>query len=69
MQRRLVQNFKFILEWDQGTCSLTNQTLCWTFHALQYFFPYMLPSPLCGIFFSTQVFTENIKIFVAVALK
>ena len=24
MQRRLVQNFTFILEWGQGTCSLTH---------------------------------------------
>ena len=27
MQRRLVQNFTFILEWGQGTCSLTKQNL------------------------------------------
>ena len=27
MQRRLVQNFTFILEWGQGTCLLTKHTL------------------------------------------
>merc|ERR1711875_126900 len=26
MQRRLVQNFTFILEWGHGTCSLTKHT-------------------------------------------
>merc|ERR1711954_609155 len=26
MQRQLVQNFTFILEWGQGTCSLTKHT-------------------------------------------
>ena len=26
MQRRLVQNFTFICEWGQGTCSLTKHT-------------------------------------------
>ena len=39
MQRRLVQNFTFILEWGQGTCSLTKHTRCWTYSALWYFFP------------------------------
>ena len=31
MQRRLVQNFTIILEWGQGTCSLTKHTQCWTY--------------------------------------
>merc|ERR1711954_482137 len=31
MQRRLVQNFTFILEWGQGTCSLTKQTRRWAY--------------------------------------
>ena len=37
MQRRLVQNFTFILEWGQGTCSLTKHTRCWAY--FRYFFP------------------------------
>ena len=37
MQRRLVQNFTFILEWGQGTCSLTKQTRRWAYS--WYFFP------------------------------
>ena len=32
MQRRLVQNITFILEWGQGTC-----TRCWAYS--RYFFP------------------------------
>ena len=31
MQRRLVQNFTFILEWGQGTCSLMKHTWRWTY--------------------------------------
>ena len=31
MQRRLVLNFTFILEWGQGTCSLTKHTRRWTY--------------------------------------
>ena len=31
MQRRLVQNFTFILEWGQGTCSLTKHTRRWAY--------------------------------------
>ena len=31
MQRRLVQNFTFILEWGQRTCSLTKHTWRWTY--------------------------------------
>merc|ERR1711954_450801 len=37
MQRRLVQNFTFILEWGQGTCLLTKHTLHWAYS--QYFSP------------------------------
>merc|ERR1712243_329119 len=37
MQRRLVQNLTFILEWGQGTCSLTKHTWRWAYS--QYFFP------------------------------
>merc|ERR1711942_38528 len=39
MQRRLVQNFTYIFEWGQGTCSLTKHTWRWTHSALRYFFP------------------------------
>merc|ERR1711942_4095 len=31
MQRRLVQNFTFILEWGQGTCSLMTHTRRWAY--------------------------------------
>ena len=31
MQRRLVQNFTFILEWGQGTCSLMKHTQRWAY--------------------------------------
>ena len=37
MQRRLVQNFTFILEWGQGTCLLTKHTLRWAYS--RYFSP------------------------------
>ena len=38
MQRRLVKNFTSIMEWGQGTCSLTKHTLRWTYSALWHFF-------------------------------
>ena len=31
MQRRLVQNFTFVLEWGQGTCSLTKHSRHWAY--------------------------------------
>ena len=37
MQRRLVQNFTFILEWGQGTCSLMKHTRRWAYS--WYLFP------------------------------
>ena len=37
MQGRLVQTFTFILEWGQGTCSLTKHTRRWAYS--RYFFP------------------------------
>ena len=37
MQRRLVQNFVFLLEWGQGTCSLVKHTWRWAYSG--YFFP------------------------------
>ena len=37
MQRRLVQNFTFILEWGQGTFSWTKHTWRWAYS--RYFFP------------------------------
>ena len=37
MRRRLVQNFTFILEWGQGTCSLTKHTGRWAYS--RYFLP------------------------------
>ena len=38
MQRRLVQSFTYILEWERGTCKLTKHTRHWTYSALRYFF-------------------------------
>ena len=38
MQRRLMQNFTYILEWGRGTCTLTKHTRRWTYCALRYFF-------------------------------
>ena len=46
MQRRLVQNFTFILEWGQGVIDKTHSAL----GIFLVFFPCMLPTPLCGIF-------------------
>ena len=37
MQRRLVQNCTYIMEWGQGTCTLTNRTRRWTYSALRHF--------------------------------
>ena len=37
MQRRLVQNFTYIMEWGQGTCTLTKRTRRWTYSALRHF--------------------------------
>ena len=37
MQRRLGQNFTFILEWGQGACSLTKPTQRWAYS--RYLFP------------------------------
>ena len=37
MQRRLMQNFTYILEWGRGTCTLTKHTRRWTYSALRYF--------------------------------
>ena len=38
MQRRLVQSFTYLLEWGQGTCTLTKHTRRWTYSALRHFF-------------------------------
>ena len=37
MQRQLVQSFTYILEWGQGTCTLTKRTRRWTYFALRHF--------------------------------
>ena len=52
MQSQLVQNFTFILEWGQGTCSLTK-------HTRPVFFPSMLPTPLCANFVNQSVFLKT----------
>ena len=38
MHRRLVQNFAYIMEGGQGTCTLTKRTQRCTYSALQHFF-------------------------------
>ena len=38
IQRRLVQNFTYIMEWGQRTCTLTKRTRRWTYSALRHFF-------------------------------
>merc|ERR1712102_247576 len=53
MQRRLVQNFTFILEWGQGTCSLTKHTLRWAYS--QYF------SPACCLLRFAAFFLVHIR--------
>ena len=37
MQRRLVQSFTYILEWGQGTCTMTKHTRRQTYFALRHF--------------------------------
>ena len=38
MQRRLVQNFTYLMERGQGTYTLTKRTRRWTYSALRHFF-------------------------------
>merc|ERR1719312_2466043 len=38
MQRRLLQNFTYILEWGRGTCTLTKHTRRWSYSAMRHFF-------------------------------
>ena len=40
MQRQPVQNFTYILEWGQGTCTLMKGTRRWTYSALRHFYYY-----------------------------
>ena len=54
MQSRLVQNFTFILEWGQGTCSLTKQTRRWAYSL--YCFLYAAYSALRHFFSLSQPF-------------
>ena len=51
MQRRLVQNFTFILEWGQGTCLLTKHTLRWAYS--RYFPPACCLLRFAAFFFLT----------------
>ena len=37
MQRWLVHNFTYTLEWGRGTCTLTKHAWRWTYSALRYF--------------------------------
>ena len=38
MKRQLVQNFTYIMERGQGTCTLTKRTRHWTYSASRHFF-------------------------------
>ena len=58
MQRRQVQNFTFILEWGQGTCSLTKHTQHWAYS--RYFFPACCLLRFAAFFHSKQ--QKNIPI-------
>ena len=53
MQRRLVQNFTFMLELGQETCSLTKHTWRWIYSALWYFFPACCLVRFAAFFFKT----------------
>ena len=56
MQRRLVQNFTFILEWGQGTCSLTKPTWRLTYSALRYAF-----RACCQVHFVAFIILKTVK--------
>ena len=47
MQRGLVQSFTYIMEWVQGTCTLTKRTRRWTYSALWYFLDLVYNSVEC----------------------
>ena len=61
MQRRLVQNFTFILEWGQGTCLLTKHTLRWAYS--RYFSPACCLLRFAAFFFTItwSNFTQILK--------
>merc|ERR1719206_1106480 len=58
MQRRLVQNFTFILEW--GKRDLFIDEAHTALGIFPVFFPCMLPTPLCGIFSLTLACYDKI---------
>ena len=37
MQRQRVQNFTYVMEWGQGTCTLTKRTQRWKYSASAFF--------------------------------
>merc|ERR1719320_972818 len=59
MQRRLVQNFTFISEWGQGTCSLTKHTRSWAYS--QYFPPGCCLLRLAAFFFIKCLIVHNLN--------
>ena len=64
MQRRLVQNFTFILDWGQGTCSLTKHTWRWAYS--RYFSPACCLLRFAAFFFMISLLTQlnfNLKGF------
>ena len=61
MQRQLVQNFAFILEWGQGT-SLTKLTWRWTYSALLYFFPACCLFRIAAFFLKSDNKTNSVQL-------
>ena len=59
MQRRLVQNFTFILEWGQGTCLLTKHTLRWAYS--RYFPPACCLLRFAAFFNSDATLRDSFK--------
>ena len=53
MQRRLVQNLTFILEWGQGTSSLTKHSRRWTYYARDFEIPLCPIPPLLSFFLAS----------------
>merc|ERR1719320_1549871 len=61
MQRRLVQNFTFILEWGLGTCLLTKHTLRWAYS--RYFSPACCLLRFAAFFLPSPLFKHSVRVF------
>merc|ERR1719320_2378160 len=64
MQRRLVQNFTFILEWGQGTSLLTKHTLRWAYS--RYFSPACCLLRFAAFFVQKWIFMKIYKIVISI---